>query len=138
MLPECFAINELGGNEVSITDLPDLMASADLLVLASVAEAFGLVLAEALYLGTPVVATQVGGIPEIVDHGEDGLLVPPGDSEALAAAVVALLSDEPRRRALAGAGREKVVRRFRFEQMVRSYEGLYAALAREVGHPVDA
>ena len=56
-------------------DLPDLMAAADLFVLPSVAEAFGLVLAEALYLGTPVVATRVGGIPEIVDEGIDGMLV---------------------------------------------------------------
>src|SRR3989442_6203271 len=58
-------------------DSADLMAAADLVVLPSVAEAFGLVLTESLYLGTPVVATRAGGIPEIVDDGVDGLLVPP-------------------------------------------------------------
>jgi len=81
-------------------DLPDLMAAVDLVVLPSVAEAFGLVLAEALYLGTPVVATRVGGIPEIVDDGIDGVLVPPADSEALATVVVGLLTDRDRRAAM--------------------------------------
>jgi len=106
-------------------DSADLMAAADLVVLPSVAEAFGLVLTEALYLGTPVVATRVGGIPEIVDDGADGLLVPPGNSAALADAIVELLNDSSRRAALAGAGREKVLATFRFDEMVRSYEAIY-------------
>jgi glycosyltransferase involved in cell wall biosynthesis len=109
-------------------DLPDLMAVADLVVLPSVAEAFGLVVAEALYLGTPVVATRVGGIPEIVDDGLDGVLVPPADSAALAAAVSSLLRDPERRHRLAAAGRAKVVARFRFEDMVRAYERIYEEL----------
>lgn len=110
-------------------DVPALMAAADLFVLPSVAEAFGLVLAEALYLGVPVVATRVGGIPEIVDDGIDGVLVPPGDSRVLAEAIAGLLCDPERRRRLAGAGRDKVVARFGFEQMVRSYEAFYERLA---------
>jgi glycosyltransferase involved in cell wall biosynthesis len=109
-------------------DLPDLMAAADLVLLPSVAEAFGLVLAEALYLGIPVVATRVGGIPEIVSDGIDGILVPPADSGALAKAITGLLSDEPRRLKLSGAGRAKVIERFRFEDMVRRYEQLYGRL----------
>jgi glycosyltransferase involved in cell wall biosynthesis len=109
-------------------DLPDLMAAADLVVVPSVAEAFGLVLAEALYLGRPVVASRAGGIPEIVDDGVDGVLVAPGDPAALADALERLLADEPRRARLAGAGREKVRRRFGFEAMVRAYEGLYERL----------
>jgi len=107
-------------------DSPDLIAAADLFVLPSVAEAFGLVLTEALYLGTPVVATRVGGIPEIVDDGIDGTLVPAADSRALAHAILELLENPERRQRLAGAGREKVLRRFRFEDMVRSYEDIYA------------
>jgi len=107
-------------------DSPDLMAAADVVVLPSLAEAFGLVLTEALYLGTPVVATRVGGIPEIVDDGVDGTLVPPADSRALASAILDLLENPQRRERLAGAGREKVMRRFRFEDMVRSYEDIYA------------
>lgn len=109
-------------------DLPDLMLAADLFVLASVAEAFGLVIAEALYLGVPVVATRAGGIPEIVDDGRDGLLVPPGNSAALAAAVVSLLSDPGRRRSMATSGRDKIASRFRFDAMVRQYESLYDRL----------
>jgi len=109
-------------------DVPDLIASADLVVLPSVTEAFGLALIEALYLGTPVVATRVGGIPEIVDDGVDGVLVPPADSQALTDAIVALLSDPERRLRMTGMGRDKVLKRFRFEDMVRSYEAVYRQL----------
>jgi glycosyltransferase involved in cell wall biosynthesis len=109
-------------------DLPDLMTAVDLVVLPSVAEAFGLVVAEALYLGTPVVASRVGGIPEILDDGIGGILVPPADSAALADAIIALLQDDARRNQLAGSGRNKVMRRFSFEGMVRSYEAVYERL----------
>ena len=109
-------------------DSADLMAAADLVILPSLAEAFGLALTESLYLGTPVVATRVGGIPEIVDDGVDGVLVPSADSGALADAVVDLLNDTERRMKLAGAGRERVLRRFRFEDMVRSYEAVYETI----------
>jgi len=109
-------------------DLPDLMAASDLVVLPSLTEAFGLVAAEALYLGVPVVASRVGGIPEIVDHETDGLLLPPGDEQALAQALADLLLDADRRLRLAGAGREKVASRFSFLQMVRAYERLYDEL----------
>jgi glycosyltransferase involved in cell wall biosynthesis len=107
-------------------DSADLMAAADLVVLPSLAEAFGLVLTEALYIGTPVVATRVGGIPEIVDDGVDGILVPPANGEALADAIVGLLNNPDERRRMAGAGREKVLSKFCFEDMVRSYEAIYA------------
>ena len=106
-------------------DLPDLMAAADLFVLPSVAEAFGLVLAEALYLGTPVVSTQVGGIPEIVEDGVDGLLVPPANEQALANAIADLLNDLVRLKRMSGVGAGKIQSRFRFEDMVRSYEDIY-------------
>ena len=111
-------------------DLPDLMVASDVVVLPSLAEAFGLVVAEALYLGVPVVASRVGGIPEIVDDGVDGLLVPPGDNEALAGALVQLLLDDQRRRSLGGAGREKVSSRFSFRQMLAAYERLYDEIHR--------
>jgi len=110
-------------------DLPDLMRAVDLVVVASVAEAFGLVLAEALYLGACVVASRVGGIPEIVEDGVNGCLVPPADVGALALAIDELLNDRGRRERLARSGRDKVVARFRFEDMVRSYEALYDRLA---------
>jgi glycosyltransferase involved in cell wall biosynthesis len=109
-------------------DLPDLMVASDVFVLPSVAEAFGLVLVEALYLGVPIVATRAGGIPEIVDHDADGILVPPADSASLASALAGLLLDSARRTRLAGAGRAKVLERFGFEAMVRAYESLYDEL----------
>lgn len=99
-------------------DIPDIIAAADVMILPSVAEAFGLVLCEAMYLGTPVVATRVGGIPELIEDGVDGRLVPPADSEALAAAIADVVEDERPR----PSGREKVAQRFRFDQMLRAYE----------------
>ena len=91
-------------------DAQDIIAATDIMILPSVAEAFGLVLTEALYLGTPVIATRVGGIPEIVDDGVDGVLVPPEDSRALADAVVDLLTHEDRRRLMAGADARRCCR----------------------------
>jgi glycosyltransferase involved in cell wall biosynthesis len=109
-------------------DVPDLMVASDLVVLPSLAEAFGLAVAEALYLGVPVVATRTGGLPEIVTDGVDGLLVPPADSVALAAAIADLLNDPHRRAALAGRGRERIHREFSFERMLRAYERIYDRL----------
>lgn len=111
-------------------DLPDLMAACDVLVLPSLAEAFGLVAAEAVYLGVPIVASRVGGIPEIVDDEVDGLLVPPGDHGALAGALVRVLTDRELRCRLAGAGRERITGLFGFERMMREYERVYDELVR--------
>lgn len=119
-------------------DSPDLIASADLLILPSVAEAFGLVLTEALYLGTPVVATRVGGIPEIVDDGVDGVLVAPADSQSLASAIADLLNDRQLRSQMAGSGRMKVIERFRFDDMVRAYEAFYRRLEDGAEKELDA
>jgi glycosyltransferase involved in cell wall biosynthesis len=109
-------------------DVPDLMAAVDLVVHPAVAEAFGLSLTEALYIGTPVVASRVGGIPEIITDGIDGVLVPPAEPRALAETIVKMLHDPERRQAMAGAGREKVQRRFRFDEMVRGYEEEYSTV----------
>jgi glycosyltransferase involved in cell wall biosynthesis len=106
-------------------DLPDLMAFADVVVLPSVAEAFGLVLAEAIYLGRPVVATRVGGIPEIVEDGVDGVLVPPSDAASLADALERVLSDASLAKRVATHGPPKIAARFSFERMMRDYERIY-------------
>ena len=106
-------------------DLPDLMAAADVVVLPSLAEAFGLVLAEAIYLGKPVVATRVGGIPEGVEDGVDGVLVAPGDAAALAEALERVLSDTSLARRVATHGPPKIAARFSFEHMMRDYERIY-------------
>lgn len=109
-------------------DLPDLISAAEVVVLPSLAEAFGLAAAEALYLGTPVVASRVGGLPEIVDDDVDGLLVSPNQPPALAEALVRVLTQPDLRARLAGSGRQKVKERFSFQAMVREYERVYDEL----------
>ena len=114
-------------------DAADVMTAADVVVLPSVAEAFGLVVAEAIYLGKPVVATRVGGIPEIVEDGVDGVLVPPADPRSLAAALAPLIDDADRRERIGGAGIARVRRQFSFETMIKDYEAIYEALASASG-----
>ena len=96
-----------------------------LFVLPSEYEAFGLVLLEAMAQGSPVVATRVGGIPEFVEDGSAGLLVPPHDERALAAALLELWPDEARRRAMGQYGRERIVPRYTWEALVDRLEAVY-------------
>jgi glycosyltransferase involved in cell wall biosynthesis len=110
------------------TDVPDLMSVFDLFVLASVYEPFGLVLVQAMALQKPIVATRVGGIPEVVADGETGLLVPPRQPAALAEAAARLLRDEALARRMGQAGRERVLARFTAEAMARKTMALYEEL----------
>jgi glycosyltransferase involved in cell wall biosynthesis len=110
------------------TDVARILAASDVVVLPSLAEAFGLVLAEAMAMRRAVVATRVGGVPEIVQDGVSGILVPPGSPKALADAISSLLRDPLRREQLGEAGRRRVVETFRFETMMKRYEALYEAL----------
>jgi glycosyltransferase involved in cell wall biosynthesis len=81
---------------------------------------------EAMSCGTPVVATRVGGIPELVDHGETGLLVHPRDERALAEATTALLDDRPQGEQMGKRGREKAVAEYGLDKIVAQTLGLYA------------
>ncbi len=110
-------------------DMPALYRATDIVALASRADAFGLVLAEAAYFGLPAVATQVGGIPEVVDHGVTGLLVPPDDPEAMAVALAKLIDDPLQRRTLGAQARERALRLFSAEQMVANFESTYETLS---------
>jgi glycosyltransferase involved in cell wall biosynthesis len=83
---------------------------ATVFCLASRQEGFGMVLLEAMAAGLPIVACRSGAVPEVVTDGETALLVPPGDPEALAEALLALLADPDRRRRMAEAGRERARR----------------------------
>ena len=85
-------------------DVPELLPGFDTFVLSSLHEGLSIALVEALAAGVPVVATRVGGIPELIIHGEYGLLVPPRDAGSLAAAMVGLARDEPTRSRLAASG----------------------------------
>ena len=95
----------------SQSQVAGLLALADALVLPSFAEGVPVVLMEAMAAGLPVVATRIAGIPELVEHGVSGLLVAPGDAEALAGAILAVL-DRPTGRAMGQAGRDRVTSDF--------------------------
>ncbi|MFQ5877310.1 MAG: glycosyltransferase [Acidobacteriota bacterium] len=109
-------------------DVEDVMASLDLLVQPSNWEGFGLTLVEAMAAGIPVVATRVGGVPEVVVDGRTGLLVPPADPDALARACLDLLSDRERALRLGRAGRERARGEFSIEDLVERTAALYREL----------
>jgi glycosyltransferase involved in cell wall biosynthesis len=112
-------------------DVPECLAALDLFVLPSLNEGMGLALVEAMAMGLPVVATRVGGIPDVVREGETGLLVPPGDEKALALAMLSLLRDPDRRRAYGEAAKRRVDERFDAASTVREVERLYETVWRE-------
>lgn len=107
-------------------DARALLPAFDLLAAPSIGrEGLGLAVLEAMDAGIPVVASRLGGLPEAVEEGTTGLLVPPGDPAALAAAIAALLSDPRRARALGEAGRRRVEGEFRAAAMTRRIEAIY-------------
>jgi glycosyltransferase involved in cell wall biosynthesis len=110
-------------------DVAPYLAALDVFVLPSAWEALPLAVLEAMSCSLPVVATDVGGVPEAVRHGETGLLVPARNPAAFAAALADLLADEPRRRALGEAGRTLWERRFSARRMVDRTEALYDDVA---------
>jgi len=78
-----------------------------------------------------VVATQVGGVPDLIDDGVNGCLVPPDDPDALAEAMVTLLTDHDRRQAMGQAGRKRVIPAFSAERLLDDIDHLYRGLLRE-------
>ena len=106
-------------------DVPAVTAALDVAVLPSYREAQGLSILEAMALSRPVVASAVGGIPEMIEDGRSGLLVPPHDRDALSRAITKLLVDHPYADTLGRAGRELVHARFCVELMVRAIESIY-------------
>ena len=106
-------------------DTVELMAAFDVFVLPSVVEGMSNALLEAMAVGRPVVATDVGGNPEVLVDGETGLLVPPADPESLAAAVVKLLESPEMAVEMGAAGRRRVLERYRLDTMARRIEELY-------------
>jgi glycosyltransferase involved in cell wall biosynthesis len=109
-------------------DVGPLYAAFDALVLPSGNEGTPVSVIEALAAGTPVVATRVGGVPDIVRDGEDGFLVEPGESEAFAERLAELARDTPLRERLGAAGRERVLPRYAVERLVDDIDRLYRAL----------
>jgi glycosyltransferase involved in cell wall biosynthesis len=115
-------------------DVPVLLAASDVFVLPSLSEGLSIAILEAMAAGRPVVATRVGGNPELVLHGQTGVLVPPADPPALASAMVGVLTDPEASRRLGEEGRRLVTDRFGIDAMVKQYEAIYdAALGRNHG-----
>lgn len=119
------------------TDVVALTQALDLAVLPSLREAQGIALLEAMAARVPVVASAVGGIPETIWDWRDGLLVPPADPDALAAAVIRVSRDAGMRRSLSAAGRRRVEDRFDILESVRRIEAIYLEeLTRVAPRPV--
>lgn len=112
-------------------DVPELLAISDLFVLSSLYEAQGRVIVEAMAAGLPVIATRVGGVPDVVIDGETGLLVPAADPQALASAIINVLADREKAKQMGQAGRRRVDPEFSVETMVERIDMLYRKL---IGH----
>lgn len=106
-------------------DIPDLLCAADAFVLSSISEGIPLTIIEAMAAGVPVVATQVGGIAEVIEHEVSGLLVPERDPGHLAGALQRVLTDVPARQKMIAAARETAGRRFSREEMHSRYADVY-------------
>src|SRR5436190_7491131 len=115
------------------TDVIGCMKSFDLFVMSSVTEGLGTSLLDAMACRRAIVATSAGGIPEIVEDGVSGLIVPPRDAASLAKAIVRALKDEPMRSRFAGAGFARVRERFTVERMVGETAKVYERLLEAQG-----
>jgi len=116
------------GDIVFIGNLPvveEVLVGADLFLLPSETESFGLAALEALSCEVPVVSTRVGGLPEVVIDGENGYLLPVGDVDGMAAAALRLLQNPELHRQFAASGRRSSVERFSQERVVAQYRALY-------------
>jgi N-acetyl-alpha-D-glucosaminyl L-malate synthase BshA len=119
--------------------LPELLSPADVFLLSSSEESFGLSALEAMSCGVPVVATAVGGVPEVIRDGETGLLAPADDIARYSERIRELLFDPARARAMGKAARDDVLARFARDPIVAQYEDLYRrVLARTRGRPCSA
>jgi glycosyltransferase involved in cell wall biosynthesis len=110
-------------------DVAEILAISDLFVLPSLTEGLSNAILEAMAAGVPVIATDVDGSGELVVDGETGLLVPPGDVEALTRAICRLAANEPTRRAMSEASRRRIAQQFSVDRFVDSFERLYRDLS---------
>lgn len=116
-----------------MNDVSPVLSIADLFLMASEQESFGLAALEAMSCQVPVIATRVGGLPELVKDGETGYLVPLGDVEAMAARIRDLLSDEDRRLTMARNARQRAVEEFNADRIVSQYEEYYQEVLHRSG-----
>jgi glycosyltransferase involved in cell wall biosynthesis len=112
-------------------DAVGLQKSFDVFVMSSVTEGLGSAMLDAMACARPVVASRTGGIPEAIEHGSTGVLVPPQDEAALAHAIVQMLGDTDLRRTLGAAARQRIVDEFSIEKMVAKTLSVYEGRRRE-------
>jgi glycosyltransferase involved in cell wall biosynthesis len=124
-LPDGRRIQYLGMRD----DVEHLLAGADIFVMPSRTEALPMALIEAMGAGLPVVASGVGGIPEVVEHGREGWLVEPDDPRALASALDSLIGDGALRCRFGEAGRRRVLEQFTAHRMAEDYVRLFRRAA---------
>jgi glycosyltransferase involved in cell wall biosynthesis len=110
-------------------DIPEMLSLMDVFVLPShTREGLGIAIIEAMAAERPVVATDIGGIPEAVNDGETGLLVPPGDQEALSEAIIDLLQNTKKAKEMGEKGRNRVKEKFTTKKMLSEIEHVYGSL----------
>ncbi len=114
-------------------DMPDVYALMDIFVLPSLTEGLPMALLEALGAKRPVVATRVGAVPKVIEDGCSGLLVPPGDVDGLAEAIIRLLKDRREAHDLAQRGQERVKKDFSSQSMAQRYIEVYQDVVRMRG-----
>ncbi len=112
-----------------IQEVEEPLAQSDILMCVSESESFGMSIAEAMATGIPVIASRVGGIPEVMVDGETGVLVPVGDIDRMAEALLGLMTQPGRVQELGGAGRRRIENFFSPQVSVPKYEALYRSLA---------
>jgi glycosyltransferase involved in cell wall biosynthesis len=118
------------------SDVDEIMGCFDIFVLPSLNEGMGRVLVEAMAAGLPIVASRVGGIPDLVKHGKNGLLVPPADASALENDISVLLEDKEKRKRMGEAGK-KMCGPYSAEAMVEQIDDLYTELLEKRLHNTD-
>jgi N-acetyl-alpha-D-glucosaminyl L-malate synthase BshA len=121
----CDAITFVG----SLPLIEEVLVGADLFLLPSESESFGLSALEAMACEVPVITTRAGGLPEVVEDGRTGFLLPVGDVDGMAAAALYLLKDEDLRRAFGAAGRRRAVEVFSQDAVVARYKAIYERVA---------
>ncbi len=115
------------------SQLPPILSCADLFLLTSDSESFGLAALEAMACEVPVVGARAGGLPEVVEHGVTGYLEPVGDVDAMARDAIALLRDDAARESMAKAARARAVQLFDPDAIVGQYEAIYRDVVAKIG-----
>jgi glycosyltransferase involved in cell wall biosynthesis len=110
------------------SDIPEILSAVDIYVITSRREGLPITLLEAMMAAKPVIATSIGGIPEVLEDRGDGILVPSGDRQAMADAILALAADPGRRDALGRRAREKAIARYSARAILETLEATYASI----------